>query len=231
MIVAIAGFLAGMQHVVTGPDHLAAIAPLAVHDRRAAWRSGIGWAVGHAGGVAIIALIAVALRDAATFDVSWLSGWSERLVGVVLIGIGLWGLRRTFSRQLHTHVHDHDGHRHVHVHLHSKVESHEPSTGSAHQHTHAAMAVGTLHGLAGGSHFVAVLPALALGTSSAVTYLVAYAAGTVAAMAAFAWCMGLLSSRAGNAGAQWARGLMTLSSAAAVVVGAYWLLLGFGVIA
>jgi hypothetical protein len=229
MIVALAGFLAGLQHVVAGPDHLAAVAPLAVQDRRAAWRGGLSWAAGHAGGVGIIALIALALREVAPFDAAWISGWSERLVGIVLVGIGLWGFKRAFSRRLHTHVHDHGGERHVHIHLHPAGDAHEgaapPAEAEAahHHHTHAALAVGTLHGMAGGSHFLGVLPALALGTSPAVIYLAAYGAGTITAMVGFAWTVGLVANRAGAAGMQWTRGLMMLSSAAAVVVGVWWL--------
>ena len=45
----------------------------------------------------------------------------------------------------------------------------------------STLAVGTLHGLAGGSHFLGVVPALALSTSQAVLYLVAYGLGTVTA--------------------------------------------------
>lgn len=229
MIVALAGFVAGMHHVVTGPDHLAAVAPLAVQDRSAAWRNGVSWAAGHAGGVGIIALIALALREVSPFEVEWLSGWSERLVGVVLIGIGLWGLRKAHSRRLHTHVHEHDGHRHVHVHLHAPSGAHaveEPGV-NQHHHTHASLAVGTLHGLAGGSHFVGVLPALAFGTSEAVVYLAAYGAGTIAAMGSFALLIGWAAARAGQAGVRWTRGLMTASSVAAVVVGVWWLAAGF----
>jgi hypothetical protein len=227
MLVPLAGFVAGMQHVVTGPDHLAAVAPLAVSDRAAAWRGGLSWAAGHAGGVAIIALVALSLREVMPFQAAWLSGWSERLVGVVLIGIGLWGLRRALSHRLHTHVHEHDGRPHVHVHLHSGAESHASGSATPHFHTHTALAVGTLHGLAGGSHFLGVLPALALSTSQAVLYLAAYAVGTIAAMTLFASVLGWLALRAGNAGARWARGLMAGSSLAAVAVGVFWIAQGF----
>lgn len=227
MFISLAGFVAGMQHVVTGPDHLAAVAPLAVSDRRSAWRGGLNWAIGHAGGVGIIALIALGMREIAPFRAEWLSGWSERLVGVVLIGIGIWGLRKALSRRLHTHLHEHDGERHVHVHVHDEHEAHEatdPRTAEgAHRHTHAALAVGTLHGLAGGSHFLGVLPALALGTSDAVLYLMAYALGTVTSMVIFAAVLGWMAVRAGRAGMVWARGLMTLSSVGAVVIGVFWL--------
>ncbi|MBL9134615.1 MAG: sulfite exporter TauE/SafE family protein [Verrucomicrobiales bacterium] len=228
MLLPLAGFVAGMHHVVTGPDHLAAVAPLAVSDRRAAWRGGVSWALGHAGGVAIIAVVALALREVVPFEADWLSGWSERLVGVVLVAIGLWGLKRAFSRRLHTHVHEHDGHRHVHVHVHEESGAHHPRESTAHHHTHAALAVGTLHGLAGGSHFLGVLPALAApGPAEAVLYLACYALGTVTAMVVFASVLGILADRAGTAGMRWARGLMTFSSVAAIVVGVFWLLASF----
>ena len=38
------GFAAGFAHVVTGPDHLAALAPFASRNGRAAlWRLGLRW--------------------------------------------------------------------------------------------------------------------------------------------------------------------------------------------
>ncbi|MBL9126869.1 MAG: sulfite exporter TauE/SafE family protein [Verrucomicrobiales bacterium] len=223
MLAPLAGFIAGLHHVVTGPDHMAAVAPLAVSDRSAAWRGGFSWALGHAGGAGIIALVAIALREAAPIQAEQLSGWSERLVGVVLVGIGLWGLRKTLRQRLHTHVHEHDGHRHVHVHAHGRVDAHEPSQSGAHRHGHAALAVGTLHGLAGGSHLLGVVPALALSTTQAVFYLAAYALGTVTAMVSFTSLLGWASHRAGQAGVGWLRGLMTASSVAAIAIGVYWL--------
>jgi sulfite exporter TauE/SafE len=226
MLAPLAGFIAGLHHVVTGPDHLAAVAPLAVSDRSAAWRGGLNWALGHAGGAGIIALIAIALREIAPFQAEQLSGWSERLVGVVLVGIGLWGLRKSLTQRLHAHVHEHDGHQHVHVHVHTAVDAHDPAANSAHRHGHAALAVGTLHGLAGGSHLLGVLPALALHTSDAVLYLAAYGLGTVTAMVSFTTLIGMASQRAGRAGVGWLRGLMTVSSLAAIAIGVFWLFQG-----
>lgn len=230
MIVALAGFLAGLQHVVSGPDHLAAVAPLAALDRQAAWRSGMTWAVGHAGGVIAIALLALGLREISPLDPAILSGWSERLVGLVLVAIGLWGLRKALSRRLHAHVHDHGGERHLHIHVHESGTAHGTGPAQAathpcppHHHSHATLAVGTLHGLAGGSHLLGVLPALTLGASEAVVYLAAYGAGTLAAMAGFAWSVGWLATRAERIGLPWARALMIGCSTAAVLVGIYWI--------
>ena len=46
MIVVITGLIAGLIHVLTGPDHLTAIAPLAVRRPDRAWVPGVRWAAG-----------------------------------------------------------------------------------------------------------------------------------------------------------------------------------------
>ena len=40
MLTAFSGLIAGAAHVITGPDHLAAVAPIAVDDPRRATRLG-----------------------------------------------------------------------------------------------------------------------------------------------------------------------------------------------
>ena len=95
--------------MVSGPDHLAAVAPLAVKAHGSAWRSGIRWGVGHSAGVALVGVIALAFRE--VLPIESLSGWSERLVGVLLLGLGVWALRQGLRVQIHVHAHVHDGER------------------------------------------------------------------------------------------------------------------------
>lgn len=220
MLVPLAGFAAGFLHVLSGPDHLAAVAPLAARAHQGAWKTGARWGVGHSAGVALVGLLALGLREA--LPVEALSAWSERVVGVMLIGIGVWSLRQAARIQIHTHAHTHDGETHEHVHFHpgEKAKAHEATP---HSHTHAAVGIGTLHGLAGSSHFLGVLPALALpSTSAAVVYLLAFAAGTVLAMAGFSSALGLFARRLGSGGRGY-RGLMQTCAAAAIGIGAWWL--------
>ena len=47
----IGGLFAGFLHVLTGPDHLAAVAPSAALRGMDAWRSGLRWRIGHSSGV------------------------------------------------------------------------------------------------------------------------------------------------------------------------------------
>src|SRR5215470_3679414 len=112
MIVALTGMVAGILHVWSGPDHLAAIAPLAVRRPRRSWVAGARWGIGHSAGVALIGLLSLWFRESIPKEL--VSSWGERVVGVMLIGIGYWGLRKAF--RIHAHEHEHDGDRHVHLH-------------------------------------------------------------------------------------------------------------------
>jgi hypothetical protein len=219
MIVLVSGFTAGLVHVLSGPDHLAALAPLTVARRERAWVMGLRWGLGHASGVVGVGLLALAFRE--LLPLAALSLWAERLVGVVLVGVGLWGLRIALTCHIHTHEHVHDGRAHRHIHVHGPRTAHEHGQERPHRHRHAAFAIGVLHGLAGSSHFLGVLPALAMPTTlSAIAYLAAYGVGTIVAMSSFSWIVGRV---AGGIALRAYRTLLSACSLAAVAVGGYWL--------
>jgi sulfite exporter TauE/SafE len=221
MVELIAGLVAGALHVWSGPDHLAAIAPLAVRNGRRSWAIGVRWGIGHSLGVIAVALAALWLRDLVPPEL--LSDWGERLVGVLLVGIGLWGLRTAYRAHVHAHRHRHDGEEHTHIHAHAHGHSPERAP-PPHAHFHAAMGIGVLHGIAGGSHFLGVLPALAFPTvAQATLYLAAFAFGTIVSMATFGVLVDWLARRSHAAGADGYRVLLTAASTAATAVGCYWL--------
>jgi hypothetical protein len=219
MIAAITGMIAGIIHVWSGPDHLAAIAPLAVRKPNRSWIPGARWGLGHSAGVALIGILSLWLRD--LIPVILISTWGERVVGIMLIGIGYWALRKAL--RIHAHEHEHDGERHVHLHAHTHNIAHEQPAAHLH-HTHAAFGIGILHGLAGSSHFLGVLPILAFPTRiQAIGYLTAFAAGTILSMATFSWLIGSLTSRWAAGSAKIYRGLMSACAASAMAVGCFWL--------
>lgn len=204
LLAAIGGLSAGLLHVLSGPDHLAAVAPLAIERRRGWWRPGVLWGLGHGGGVALIGVLLVAMRDLLPLEA--LSSWSERIVGVALVALGCWALAR--ATRLAAPVEPEQG----------RPDGTVPLSDGA------AAAMGTLHGLAGGSHLLGVLPALALGSSAAsVGYLSGFGVGGIVAMAAFSTLVGRGANRFGRSSHVVERRLMQACATAAVLVGTVWL--------
>jgi hypothetical protein len=202
----LSGLFAGFVHVVSGPDHLAAIAPYAVDARARAWRTGVRWGFGHSAGVVGVGLLALLLRDALSIDL--VSAWGERFVGVVLIAIGAWGLKAAFTNRA------------------VSLRHHPDRELQKHKHEHPAFAVGTVHGLAGSSHLLGVVPALALPSDTAATaYLIVFGVGSIAAMGLFSSLIGWITLRLGMSGARAQSTLLALFSAIAIVIGATWLFL------
>jgi hypothetical protein len=216
MLTFITGTLAGLFHVLSGPDHLAAVTPLAVEERGRGWIAGWTWGVGHASGVVVVAVLAVLLRDELP-SIDLISAWSERLVGGALIGIGLWAFRRSARVQPARHTHGRLAHDHLHVQA-------GPAWIRRLGHAHASFCLGVLHGVAGSSHFFGVLPALALPTrGAALVYIGAFGIGTVVAMTAFAAVVGSAGLRTGR-NPRLHRAMMTVAAVLAVVVGGVWLI-------
>jgi hypothetical protein len=215
MLTVITGALAGFFHVLSGPDHLAAVAPIAVADRERGWFAGWTWGLGHASGVVVVAVVAVLLRDLLP-PVEEISAWSERIVGGALIAVGLWALRRSARLQPAPHAHAGGAHDHVHVQA-------GPAWLRRLGHAHASFCLGVLHGVAGSSHFFGVLPALALPTrAAALTYIAAFGIGTVLAMTAFGAAAGLAGARTRHSAAAH-RAMMMTAAVVAIAVGGVWL--------
>lgn len=212
MLTLLSGALAGFVHVLSGPDHLAAVAPIALADARRGWLAGCTWGVGHTAGVVLIAVVAVLLRDVLP-PVDAISAWSERLVGAALIGIGFWALRHALRIRTAPHVHDGVAHAHVHV-------ARGPALARALGHAHASFLMGILHGIAGSSHFLGVLPALALPTRAAgFAYVAAFGVASVAGMTAFGALLGAAPHPRTH------RVFMLAASGLAFAVGGAWLVL------
>lgn len=210
MLTLVSGALAGVVHVLSGPDHLAAVAPLAIADRRRGWLTGLTWGIGHTAGVVTVAMLAVLLRDVLP-PIDLISAWSERLVGAALIAVGFWALRAGLRIRSAAHVHGPLTHAHVHV-------QGRPGITRRIGHAHTSFLMGILHGVAGSSHFLGVLPALALPTrAAALVYIAAFGAASIASMAS-------VGAALGAAPGPRARGAFMLSAAAlAFIVGGAWL--------
>jgi ABC-type nickel/cobalt efflux system permease component RcnA len=218
-------FVLGFVHAVD-VDHAVAVSAF-VSTRPSlplAARFGLRWAAGHsltvllAGGL----LLALGVRLSPAFDV-----WAERAVGVMLIAVGLWALRS--ARRIHFHgPPSHGDHAHVHVH---------PEAGPRHEHAHGPEhrgprhhprgigLVGMVHGLAGTSGVLALLPVTLFDHRSlCAAYLALFSLGVVAGMVLFACVVAYAMTRAASVSVRWGRRIAQAVALTGVAVGLVWLI-------
>ena len=199
MLTVLTGLVASVTHVVTGPDHLAAVTPLAIDSRKRSWLIGLSWGIGHTIGMVLIGLLFILFKE--LLPVEAISRHSDTIIGVLLVGIGSLAIFRIYRRHAHgslPHTHFHTKPvLYAHIHSHSHEDS--PEHGHNHdesvkQNVFTALFIGTIHGFAGFSHLFAMLPSLALPTVlESVLYLVAFATGTILTMVFFAFILGLVA--------------------------------------
>ena len=200
----ISGIIASSLHVVTGPDHLAAVTPLAIENKKRSWGVGLFWGLGHIVGMLLIGLLFLAFKE--FIPIEAISHYSEQIVGVILVGIGIWAIYKVINPSIPRHKHPHyhnDPEPHVHIHAHP--HDHEHDHGPEHTHSHkkvirqnniAALGVGTIHGFAGVSHLILLIPTLALPSiTESVLYLTGFAIGTLFAMITYAAVIGFIGQQ------------------------------------
>jgi hypothetical protein len=220
----IAGSLAGSLHALSGPDHVAALAPLSAEQPNSALSIGVRWGIGHGIGMATVGGLALVLREVIPLEA--VEGFGEPIVGAVLIGIGLACVYRALRTRLHAHAHEHEGVEHVHVHVHARADAHAADS-RPHFHSHTSLAVGALHGVAGGPHLFALLPLLALSVPwGTACYLLGFTLGALLAMGLMARAMGALSGLALRRSASAYRYVLCAAGMVSVGVGGYWIARG-----
>ena len=226
------GLIASILHVLSGPDHLAAVGPIALDNELKSWLVGFSWGLGHITGMLIIGVLFIFFKD--YIPVELISSHSEKIVGIMLIIIGAWSFYRIWkinkvSNHSHHHLHiDDNGDTYIHKHTHG----HESS--KLHQHTHpnskkqtyyTVFGIGVIHGLAGVSHFLGILPTLAFETKfQSALYLTGFSAGTIIAMVTFSVILGTIANLAAESKKKsitnW---INAVAGTAAVFVGLFWL--------
>ena len=213
LISIITGIAAGSIHVVGGVDHLVAMAPLAIRNPRIAFRNGMAWGVGHSAGVLLLSTIAVLLKDLA--HIEKMSSFAEFTVGIALLVVGALAIRASVGLNIHAHVHNHEnGNAHKHIHLHfGGRQKHN-------RHSHASTSLGVLHGLAGASHFLAVIPAMALPPIGAISYMAAYFLGSIITMAVFLFAISIATMKAGRRALPL---IVGFAGGLSVITGLFWL--------
>ncbi len=228
------GLGASAFHVLAGPDHLAAVTPLVLEEKRRFAPIGVAWGVGHVLGMALIGLVYLFFKP--YIPVETVSMYSEQLVGVVLIFLGLsvvYRVKKEHRHHVHPHVHEGEGEAYVHIHGHEHrhLKRHD-NRHDEHRHDKpfrqsmgVAMSIGVLHGFAGIAHLFLMLPALGFAErQQSVFYLSGFATGAILAMGFYALFLGKFSRHLSLRGRQMRFRLRMWGGALAIVVGVYWIL-------
>lgn len=94
----------GVVHVLTGPDHLSAIATLSANvDYPGAFLLGVRWGIGHSTGLLLVGCIFIALTlnsEETTVDIpEHVSHAFEGLVGIFMLLLGTYGIRKAWEKR------------------------------------------------------------------------------------------------------------------------------------
>ncbi|CAH9079247.1 unnamed protein product [Cuscuta epithymum] len=168
------GFFAGCLHTLSGPDHLAALAPLSIgRSRMESAAVGALWGCGHDAGQLIFGLLFLLLKDRLHIEV--IRTWGTRVVGFTLLVIGAMGIKE--ASEVHTPI----------VALENGYDVKTKKVGFA------TFATGIVHGLQPDA-LMMILPALALPSRVAgAAFLLMFLVGTVFAMGSYTVFIGSCS--------------------------------------
>lgn len=211
------GLLSGGLHAISGPDHLAALLPPSVG--KPGWyglRLGATWGLGHGVSAIFLGMCAFFLKGRMSEQFSFLqrlSKYTEAAVGMSLFIIGAIGVKENLELRKE----------------HQQENGTEPEMFSKLSMTTFKSSVsiffnGILHGLSwDGAPSIA--PALAMTSwRSAISFLMSYCIGTMAAMSFTAGAFGEGSLRLGEAfnNEDLPMNLSFASSLLAIMIGIYW---------
>ncbi|KAL9238407.1 hypothetical protein vseg_012833 [Gypsophila vaccaria] len=175
------GFFAGCLHTLSGPDHLAALAPLSIgRSRMESAAVGALWGCGHDAGQLIFGLVFLLLKDRLHIEI--IRTWGTRVVGLTLLIIGAMGIKEA-SEVPTPCVSLENGYETVG----SPIAEKKKKIGFA------TFATGIVHGLQPDA-LMMVLPALALPSRLAgAAFLGMFLVGTVVAMGGYTVFIGSCS--------------------------------------
>ncbi len=179
------GFLLGIRHALD-PDHLAAVATLAIrhHSLAQSVRQGVAWGIGHTVVLVVIGSIVLAFGSSIPHGIATAL---ELVVGGMLIALGVDVLRRLARERIHVHVHTHEtGTRHLHAHSHFVAD---PQRAAHHEHAHIgglpwrALAIGMTHGMAGSAGLIVLSLGAVQSWQAGMAFIALFGVGSIIGMA------------------------------------------------
>lgn len=212
------GFGLGLLHALDA-DHIMAISSLASGqnngNNNGAIRRLVGfcarWAIGHATVLIALTMLFIFARFELPAVIPLLA---EKLIGILLIGLGCWILwtLRNHKITLETHSHDHITHTHL------------AQPGKKHNN-HPPVLVGITHGLAGSAPVLALIPALE--TSNAwfgLCYVILFSLGVLTTMLIFGCFLAKLQHWISSRGQRLFQISRIIVAFTSIAFGGFWLL-------
>ncbi|KAI5057420.1 hypothetical protein GOP47_0027435 [Adiantum capillus-veneris] len=182
------GLMAGCLHTLTGPDHLAALAPLSIgRTKLESVAVGALWGCGHDAGQVIFGILFLLLKDKLQIEI--IRTWGARIVGMTLLAIGITGIKEAQEvAMLPCLAGDSSG-------LGPNVLPHmEPVNNTRRNAGFTTFATGIVHGLQPDA-LIMILPALALPSRFAgAAFLTMFLLGTVLSMSGYTAFIGSCST-------------------------------------
>ncbi|KAG8364415.1 hypothetical protein BUALT_Bualt19G0126400 [Buddleja alternifolia] len=216
------GFFAGCLHTLSGPDHLAALAPLSIgRTRLESAAVGALWGCGHDAGQVIFGLLFLLLKDRLHIEI--IRTWGTRVVGLTLLVIGAMGIKEASEVPVPC-VALENGECDVS----SEYETLPGPSGGKKKIGFATFATGIVHGLQPDA-LMMVLPALALPSRVAgAAFLFMFLVGTVIAMGSYTVFIGSCSQALKDRIPRitekltWASSLIAIGLGLAIIVSQYF---------
>ena len=207
------GLSAGIIHVVSGADHLVAMAPSSITTPKSALKNGLSWGLGHSSGIIILSILAIFIRD--IIPLERFSSFAEFLVGISLLIIGIIAIKNSRNFGIHSHQHEHNnGISHKHYHYHQDKNLHN-------KNAHALTGLGLLHGIAGGSHLVPLIFVITIPDIQGATfYLFAYLIGSLVIMSLFTYLISISTLKFSN---NQLKSLIAFAGGISFSVGLFWI--------
>lgn len=172
------GFLLGLKHAVE-VDHVVAVSTIVSQNKSLlkASLAGTFWGVGHTLTLLLVGIGVIAFRLTIP---NRLAVSMEFLVGVVLVGLGLFTIRDFFKRRVHVHTHDHQNESHLHFHSHEfsalHLHEHRPN------HRVKPLLVGMAHGLAGSAALMLLVLTTIRSPVQGLLYILVFGLGSIGGM-------------------------------------------------
>ncbi len=194
------GLYLGAIHIFSAPDHLAAIVPLSLLDRKKSWRIGLIWAVGHLIGLLVLGVLLYYFKS--LINIEFLEHYGMLYIALLLVFIGLWIVFKSTKINF------------------SNLQKHQKHL------TRISLGTGIIHGFAAVSHIYSLAPTISMDDIEFFSYFGGFAFGSLFSVVAFTYFLGIIPNRIASS-ERFYQKLLFWSGSITIIVGVLFILLFF----